>query len=74
MYRSIFIFESISKTKDAFKNCGDSFSGIASTSYMQKIRNMVMPIRVEACQKFDFSLQKSWLLCNTNRNSFPQKI
>ena len=28
---------------------------------------------VEACQKFDFSLQKSLLLCNINSNDFHYK-
>ena len=34
---------------------------------------MIMPTRVKACQKCDFSLQKSWFLCNTSTNYFGHK-
>ena len=34
---------------------------------------MIMPTWVEGCQNFDFSMQKSWFLCDTNSNYFHHK-
>ena len=36
-------------------------------------KHMIMFARVEARQKFDFPVEMSWFLCNTNSNYFCRK-